>query len=436
MKRFYFGTYFFIIVAVVVTIVGVEFFVEFYIAHRYPGVIARDDRNLSRGTFYLIEQELVQVPTTQYQDVVMSLQPQFGYPVEVKEVLSLQLTDKEKAVLDKNEIVVLEEGDLHLKRIGESDYALSIGPFQYLEFKTMEITGIFILSAMVLGLVVLGWTLYFWGRLNKIGEAALAFGQGKFSTRVVVPRFSSLSSIASTFNSMADQIERLISSHKQLVNAVSHELRTPISRIRFGLESLRTAKKEERTQQLSGIRHDVDELDDLVSELLSYAKFERMESQINLQELPLLPWLREYMQVAKEISNVSMEFVWQNITEDDLVRFDPRQLERAIHNLLQNGSRFATRLMQVKIAKDAEWVTITVEDDGPGIIEADRERVFDPFVRLDSSRNRENGGYGLGLSIVREIARGHHGTITVQKSFFDGAAFCLKLPLKEGGPQA
>ena len=435
MKRFFLGTYFFIIVAIAVTIVGVGFLVDFYIAHRYPGVLARDDQNLSRGTFYLIEQELVKVPKEQYRDVVSNLQPRFGYPVEVKEVQSLQLTDEEKTALAKNDIVILEEGDFHLKRIGKSDYALTMGPFQYLQFKPMEITGFFVASASVLGLVVLGWTLYFWGRLKKIGEAALAFGQGEFTTRVVVPRFSSLSSIASTFNSMGDQIERLIFSHKQLVNAVSHELRTPISRIRFGLESLRTAEKEERTKQLSGIRHDVDELDDLVSELLSYAKFERMESQISLQNLPLLPWLREYMQVAKEISNVSIEFAWQDISEDYLVCFDPRQLERALHNLLQNGSRFARQLIQVKIVKEAGWIIITVEDDGPGIIEPDRQRVFDPFVRLDSSRNRENGGYGLGLSIVREIVRGHHGAITVDKSVLGGAAFCLKLPLNKALPQ-
>ena len=429
MKRFFFGTYFFIIIAVATTILGVSFLTDFYVTHQYPNMMIRDDQNISRGTFYLVEKELLKVSEEQYSDVLDRLQPEFGFPLEIKSMKNLELTDEERATLIQDNIVIVEEGDVHWKKIGESNYVLTMGPFQYLEFKATEITGFFVIAALFFGLIILGWTIYFWGKLNKIRDATLAFGQGQFATRVLVPRFSSLSSIASTFNSMAEQIERLISSHKQLVNAVSHELRTPISRIRFGLESLRTVKDTERTKQLSGLRHDVDELDDLVNELLSYARFERMENQINPQDLKILPWLREYMTVAQEISDVPIEFAWTDITEDYLVKYDPRQLERAIHNLLQNGSRFAARLLVVRIVKESEWIIISVEDDGPGIMEADRDQIFDPFIRLDSSRNRENGGYGLGLSIVREIARGHNGTISVEKSSLGGAAFHLRLPI-------
>ncbi|MGL1932289.1 MAG: ATP-binding protein [Desulfotalea sp.] len=431
MKRFFFGTYFFIIIAVAATIWGVGFLADFYISHRYPNMVISEDQNLSRGTFYLVEQALLKAPEEQYSKVLDSLQPQFGYPIEIEEMETLEMTDGQRATLLQGAIVILQEGDIHWKRIGESDYVISMGPFEYLQLKTTEITVLFVISALFLGLIILGWAIYFWGRLNKISEATLAFGQGHFSTRVTVPKFSSLSLIASTFNSMAEHIERLISSHKQLVNAVSHELRTPISRIRFGLESVRTAKEGERVRQLSGIRNDVDELDDLVNELLSYTRFERMESQISLQGMPVLKWLREYMRVAKEISDLPLEFISENIPEDYFVKFDPRQLERAIHNLLQNANRYATSLILVKILKDPEWITIIVEDDGSGINEADRVRIFDPFVRLDSSRNRKNGGYGLGLSIVREIIRGHDGSVSIRESSIGGAAFCLKLPVKK-----
>ncbi len=428
MKRFFFGTYAFIVAAIILTIIGTGHFADFYIEHNYPGKLEEDEQNLSLGTFYLIEQELLKVPEAEYHKVLENIQTRFGYPVELHHIKSLQLNDEEQVYFKENRILLREDDYFHLKRLGNTDLMIRLGPFKYLSFKPFEITGLIVITTLTLGLLILGWTSYFWRQLNKIREATSAFGRGAFSARAVVPKYSSLSTIAASFNDMAAQIERLVSSHKQLVNSVSHELRTPISRIRFGLESLRTADSKETPQHLAGIRNDVDELDDLVSELLSYSRFERMESRMNLQPHQLLPWLKEYMQVAQEYADVPLSFTSKTITEDTLVKFDPRQLERAIHNLLQNGNRYASRMIEVVLIKHPRWVEIRVEDDGSGIREEDRERLFDPFVRLDSSRNRENGGYGLGLSIVREIARGHHGTVTVEESILGGAAFSLKIP--------
>lgn len=431
MKHFFFKTFFFLIVSMAATSIGVGLLIEFYVDQRYPVKFLHENRELSKGTFYLLEQELLKGTEQQYATVINRLQPRFGYPIEVETFSNLELTEAERLTLAEGNIIIWDEGDIHLKAIGTSNFILVAGPYQYFQPKLFEIMGFLIIACFVFGLMLFGWSIYFWQRLNRVSRATLAFGEGKFDTRVVVSKYSSLAPIASTFNSMAGQIERLISSHKQLVDAVSHELRTPISRIRFGLESVRAAEESQRISHLSGIRHDVDELDDLVNELLSYARFERMENRMSLKNIPLLPWFREYMQVAEEISEVPLKFTWQGITEESVVAFDPRQLERVIHNLLQNGSRFAVQLIHLKIVRGKKWVTIIVEDDGPGIERADWVRVFDPFIRLDSSRNRENGGYGLGLSIVREIARSHNGSISVQRSTLGGAAFYLKLPAEE-----
>ena len=431
MKRFFFNTYFFLIIAFLATFIGVGSLSDHYVERKYPGILDQNDQNLSRGTFYLIEQELLKVDESQYQQVIDRLQNHFGYPLQIHNLNTYSLSKKERIKLETKEIVRRDDGNFHIKKIADTDFAISMGPFEYLQFRPSEIIGFLLTTGLVFGLIILSWSFFFWRRLNRFKDATQSLAEGDFSARVEVSTLSSLSAIATGFNTMATRIEKLILSHKQLVNAVSHELRTPISRIRFGLECLGHTKEKEQNSHLSGIRSDVDELDDLVNELLSYARFERMETPVNLSNRELLPWLREYMHVAREIIEVPLEFSHWNISDTDRIPFDPRLLERAIHNLLQNGSRYARKELHVKIFKEENWVSIAVEDDGPGIPEKDRERLFEPFIRLDSSRNRANGGYGLGLAIVREIIHGHSGTISCIDSQAGGAAFQIRLPLPE-----
>ncbi|THB76921.1 MAG: hypothetical protein D6B25_08360 [Desulfobulbaceae bacterium] len=429
MKRFFLSTYFFLLLAFCITIFGVDLAATYYLEKKYNEIVLELNEELSRGTFYLLEKEFQQRGNQSYQEIIDQLQPEFGYPLKLQRLSDLEFTSKEEKILQRKGVIIREDGDLHLRQIGESDYVVSMGPFKDIDLKPLETTSLFILGAIIFGLLIFLWTVFFWQKLLKISKAVDAFGQGDFSARAVVSKFSSISAIARNFNEMAEQIERLISSHKQLVNSVSHELRTPISRIRFGLESVRTAPEIDRDKHLKGIRHDVDELDELVNELLSYSRFERMENSFEVSPKPLLPWLHEYLTLVHESIDTEIEFIGRDIDLDTLVCFDPRQLERALHNLLQNGSRYSNGKMQIVLKKEAQCIAISVGDDGPGIPEEDRVRIFEPFVRLDSSRNRERGGYGLGLAIVREIVRNHNGHLKVGRSSLGGALITLEIPL-------
>ncbi len=291
----------------------------------------------------------------------------------------------------------------------------------------------FVIVGAFMAVFSLAWAYYFWRQLSMISNAAKAFGNGELSARVKICFLSPTATIARVFNGMADQIEMLISSHKELINAVSHELRTPISRIRFGLERVYDGDALERTRHISGIRKDINELEDLVTELLSYAKMEGSRSQGRLPQYPLLPWIEALVALAQETLTVPITFVHEGLDRSSIASFDPRLLERALHNLLQNANRFARSGIQLTLAADATEVKLIVEDDGPGIPEKDRERIFEPFVRLDSSRNREFGGYGLGLAIVRQIARHHHGWVTARPSSSGGAALEMTWPLVDTG---
>lgn len=429
MKRFFFSTYFIVLAAVFLSLFGVERVTTYYVEEAYDERIFELNQELSKGTFALLEARLLEGPEEQFLAVVERLQPDFGYPIEIHKLEDFVLKSWERKLLLDGDVVVREDGDYHLMLIGDTSSVVSMGPFKDdLELKPLETTMIVASGALVLGFCMLIWTFYFWRKLKRLSDMAMSFGEGDLSARVPVSRFSSLSSIGATFNSMADQIEQLISSHKQLVNAVSHELRTPISRIKFSMDSLRTTEGEEWEKQLRGMNRDVVELEELVTELLSYSRFERSAGQMEVRKRAVLPWLRSYMALARETFDVELAFHADDISEELQLGFNSHYLERAIHNLIQNGTRFADTSMAVTISASEDEVEIRVEDDGPGIAETDRQRVFEPFVRLDSSRNRESGGYGLGLSIVHEIIKSHGGTIHIEQAHSGGAMFLVTLP--------
>ena len=228
---------------------------------------------------------------------------------------------------------------------------------------------------------------------------------------------------------MADRIQSLISSHKELTNAVSHELRTPIARLRFGMEMLQDSSREEdRARFMASMNSDIDELDRLVAELLTYARFDRDRPELEFKRQEILPWLDGVIRQARVgKSELTMDFV---ISADNLkyARFDPLLMARALGNLLQNAARYAHSQVNVIFALENGYFQLIVDDDGPGIPEAERDTIFDAFKRLDSSRDRGSGGYGLGLTIAYRISEWHDGEICVSDSPMGGARFEIRWP--------
>lgn len=441
MRRLFFNLYFFLLVSILITSIGADRLMNIYFQHKHESQIRYYNQEISRGCFYLLDKELQDVAETDISSKIKELQVEFGYPIALRKSADLKLTPKEIKEYTQGKIVVRDGGNLHLRRLRGldnlqrqwgSDYAILMGPFADFHADFLDHIVGFVTVASFMAIFSLAWAYYFWRQLSMIGKAASAFGSGDLSARVKTSFLSPITAIAKVFNTMADQIEQLISSHKELINAVSHELRTPICRIRFGLEQVYSSDETERTQHIAGIRKDINDLEDLVTELLGYAKLESSQSQTQLPKGTLLPWLQELVVLAKETLRVPITFVHTGLDASRLISYDPRLLERALHNLLQNANRFAKTGINLTLSASATEVKLTVEDDGPGIPEKDRERIFEPFVRLDSSRNREIGGYGLGLAIVRQIARCHHGRIIARRSFSGGAAFEMTWPLIDG----
>ena len=273
------------------------------------------------------------------------------------------------------------------------------------------------------------WSRSHWQGLQKLSRVADEFGAGRLSARARMPRSASIYPLAERIDHMADRIEELLVSQKNLLHSVSHELRTPIARLEFALELL-DARAEDPAQRkrIAAMEGDVRELNDLVNELLGMA---RLDSEQALQ--------RETVDVAGLLAAAAASLppgtpaLSVETAEDaGTVDADPRLVGRALSNLLRNAQKYAAGAIRLAAVREAGKLVITVEDDGPGIPEEERERVFEPFYRLDRSRDRATGGFGLGLSIARKAVLLHGGSLAVEQSALGGARFRLMLP----GPKA
>ncbi len=390
------------------------------------------NQRLSNNTFNLIEMSLQEQPQSSWSNVMTDLSQRFSFPVVMLRQEQVELPTLLQKALVNGEVVWhdIDDGtDFLYHRIGDSSYVIKMGPFdEPLTLNYLQTILILVLAFLV-ALAVLFWVYPLWRDLKRLGVSAEAFGQGDFSVRAPLPRRSVLHRLAETFNDMANRIQGLISSHKELTNAVSHELRTPIARLRFGMEMLQLSSDEAaRVRYIQGMSADIDELDQLVAELLTYARFDRDKPALKFQCQKVAPWLAEVIRQAR-IGKDSLSIDYK-IERQDLIyaRFEPRLLARALGNLLQNSQRYAQTRTSVIFTYDNGYYQLSVDDDGLGVPESERERVFEAFKRLDVSRDRDTGGYGLGLAIVQRISQWHGGGVAVEDSPLGGARFVIRWP--------
>ncbi len=417
---------------IIVTAFFIYMFVPFVENYLMNDKIDLYAQKMTSGLYYMLIKDLQEIPIEKLPAHVETLKPEFGYPISLVLFEDIDLSVEELADFIDGETIVRKKGKLFYKHVGNSPYALTIGEIEKFapDDPLLAFLVQWIATTLIVGIIAAIWMLPFWRRLQKISTAATAFGNGQFDVRAEVPGYSSLTNLAVTFNSMAERIQQLITSHKDLVNSVSHELRTPISRIRFGMEMLRTAKKaSDRHRHLEGIQGDVDELDALVAELLAYARFDRETPGLELKEYAIVQWLAGEVDKAKRGSG-SLDWECRiGLSSDKLkVHFENRLMGRALSNLLQNASQYAESRIEVAVETENGDCLIHVDDDGPGIPENSRDQTFKPFVRLDTSRDRQTGGYGLGLAIVHRITSWHNGQVDITESPLGGARFTIRWP--------
>ena len=295
-----------------------------------------------------------------------------------------------------------------------------------------------LLAAVIGGVLALGLYLglrFVDGRLRKVEAVAVRIARGEMGARVESEAGTLVSRLASSFNGMAEHIQRLVQVQREMIHAVSHELRTPVARIRFGVQMIESASSPETMEkQLSGIDGDIQELDELIDEILTYARLEQGGPVFSLREGSVTDIARQVVEEQRQIrEGIHIECHIDKASERwALADMEPRYIHRAIQNLVGNAARYADSRVVVNCQLDENTCRIDVEDDGPGIPEQDWEKVFTAFARLDDSRTRTSGGYGLGLSIVRRILYWHGGQAFLGRSDeLGGARFSLVWPRRK-----
>lgn len=255
-------------------------------------------------------------------------------------------------------------------------------------------------------------------RIERLQTSVEALGAGNLAARVDVEGRDEVAALAESFNRAAARIEGLIGAHKSLLANASHELRSPLARIRMAVEMLkRDAKDEVRTE----LERDIAELDALVDEILVASRLDAVDALEVREDVDLLAL------AAEECARSDATLDGAPVT----VHGDPRLLRRLIRNLLENARRYGgdspTEVNLRPSGKDI--AALTVCDRGAGVPEGERERIFEPFYRPIGARERQ-GGVGLGLTLVRQIARKHGGDAKCTARVGGGSCFEVTLPMK------
>lgn len=250
--------------------------------------------------------------------------------------------------------------------------------------------------------------------LSELTSAASVVARGGSAPRVDEKGPDDVRNAAIAFNRMTEKVTRTLESQRHLLSAVGHDLRTPITAMRINLEFVEDEELRE------GLQQNLDELQDLTEQVLAAARGASGEAKRNVDLSALVE------SICADLDDLGEPVSWQNHAPAP-VNCRPNEIRRAVRNLVENAVAYGSRA-EVQIANSSDGYDIVIEDEGPGIPDDERVRVFEPFVRLESSRNAATGGTGLGLTLAKAIAEGHGGQIVLENRAGGGLRARMHLP--------
>jgi signal transduction histidine kinase len=257
--------------------------------------------------------------------------------------------------------------------------------------------------------------------LRGLSEGVARLGAGDLDVALPNATRDEFGRLTHAFNQMVGRVREMIAARDQLLLDVSHELRSPLTRMKVALELFPAS------EQRTGMAADVAEMERMVAELLELERL-RGGRGVSPVRQDLVPILRE---VTESFRNKPPGVRVASMPREMPIDVDGDKVRTVLRNLLENATKYSlpeSRAVDISAAENGERVTIRVTDDGPGIPERDMPSLFDPFFRVDRSRSKKTGGYGLGLSISKRIVEAHGGTIVAENNASRGASFVVTLP--------
>lgn len=369
-------------------------------------------------------------PEEEWPEIVLNVGKKWDLPLKLISLAEAGATDHSKhdALSHNNtHIYYLNDHVVLHHIIVDSDYVITLGPAKMpTRPRVKSIYRVLILAAFALIIFIWLWPMS--RDLDNLKKCTSAFGKGDFDVVAPSANSSMIAPMVFSFNMMATRIKRLITAHKELSSAVSHELRTPLARTKFALQMLENIKDDEkRAKYRNQIASDVCELEELINEMLLYASFENDKPELFFVNTNLSDLIQHQIETHNK-PDVEIEYI--NTVTDNFVCCDGHFIERAISNFISNAIKYGNDKVRVTFSSKDNMCSICVEDNGEGVSEQFKSVIFDAFSRGDQSRNRETGGFGLGLAIVVRIMEWHKGQASIDDSALGGAAFTLSWPIK------
>jgi len=280
--------------------------------------------------------------------------------------------------------------------------------------------------------IVIVWLLPLTRRLYLLNEAAAKIGAGHFDQRVPSSKFSYIGMLENSFNRMADQIEKLIADNKILARSLSHDIRTPMACLRFGIEAAKeTQDQDKKDKYITRMDDELTRMEEMTAAFLEYASLERHGFHLQLEPIDLNALAESVGNDCQQLAqqhNIRLSYRLTDMEQKS--RLDFHWSYRAIQNLIGNAVQHATSEVRLTLVPANQHVKLLVEDDGKGIPADKLEQIFEPFVKLDVNRSREQGHFGLGLAITAKVMSWHKAKVTViQSQSLGGACFILTFPL-------
>lgn len=328
-----------------------------------------------------------------------------------------------------NRPIGVPDGMMVGSRTADGRYVLIIeGPVRFEPWTFLPYYGLILLAV-----ALLCWplALNIGSPLRSLARTVDRFGQGDLSIRAQSTRRDEIGALAASFDRMADRIETLLAAERRLLQDVSHELRSPLARLSFAAELVRTAPDPE--QAVLRLRKEISRLSDLVGALLQMTRAEGDPKSGERRRFQLDQLIADLVEdCSVEAVAHHCEIVFQSSGEVTMVG-DPELTRRAIENVVRNAVQYSPEqtLVDVELEATAGTARIGIRDRGPGVPEEQLTRIFQPFFRVDSSRNGATGGMGLGLAIAMRAVSLQHGSIEAQNRD-PGLLVTITMPLASG----
>ncbi|MFT5755604.1 MAG: two-component system sensor histidine kinase RstB [Alteromonadaceae bacterium] len=390
--------------------------------------------SLVRLTSFLMLNELGRHKSEKRILALENLRSIFNYPIQLKLLDSLHLPDIYRRNVKKGNIsVVLKNTTTNAPSLiayaplGNSPYALVLGEIPFFDWFPLSL----ILIQLFCILVLMAATSYFLvkpleNRLEKVDKQVEKIAHDKGLSMRTPSGVDAIDKLSKTVNTMSIRIHKLIDDQDEMIRAISHELRTPITRIRFRMAIIDDQENQELSIQINGVERDLNELEKLIDEVLTFSKLKRDLPFLNIEKISIESLFNDLSNSAKLINaNITIKVMTAG---KESITADKRYMFRALENILTNALKHAHNKIELGYHIDADQQQIWISDDGLGIPEDDRIIIFEPFKRLDASRARISGGYGLGLAIVKQVSCWHKGNVEVLESLEGGAKIVLSWP--------